>query len=96
MACALPVVATEVPGYMSGLEPGQESLTVRPKSWRELAAALVILARDPELRRRMGAAGLVKAQRYSWASVAEQVLEVYGEAIAAARGLEGDRVHDAV
>jgi len=28
--------------------------------------------------------------------VAEQVLEVYGEAIAAARGLEGDRVHDAV
>jgi len=96
MACALPVVATEVPGYMSVLEPGQDSLTVRPKSWRELAAALVILARDPELRRRMGAAGLVKAQRYSWASVAEQVLEVYGEAIAAARGLEGDRVHDAV
>ena len=96
MACALPVVATEVPGYMSVLEPGQDSLTVRPKSWRELAAALVILARDPELRRRMGAAGVVKAQRYSWASVAEQVLEVYGEAIAAARGLEGDRVHDAV
>jgi len=96
MACALPVVATEVPGYMSVLEPAQDSLTVRPKSWRELAAALVILARDPELRRRMGAAGLVKAQRYSWASVAEQVLEVYGEAIAAARGREGDRVHDAV
>ena len=96
MACALPVVATEVPGYMSVLEPGQDSLTVQPKSWRELAAALVILARDPELRRRMGAAGVVKAQRYSWASVAEQVLEVYGDAIAAARGLEGDRVHDAV
>lgn len=96
MACALPVVATEVPGYMSVLEPGQDSLTVRPKSWRELAGALVILARDPELRRRMGAAGVVKAQRYSWASVAEQVLEVYGDAIATARGLEGDRVHDAV
>src|SRR5690348_410208 len=59
MACALPVVATEVPGYMSVLEPGQDSLTVQPKSWRELAAALVILARDPELRRRMGAAGVV-------------------------------------
>lgn len=96
MACALPVVATEVPGYMSVLEPGQDSLTVRPKSWRELAGALVILARDPELRRRMGAAGVVKAQRYSWASVAEQVLEVYSDAIATARGLEGDRVHDAV
>ena len=96
MACAVPVVATEVPGYMSVLEPGQDSLTVRPKSWAELGAALVILARDGDLRRRMGAAGLEKAQRYSWASVASQVIEVYDEARAAAHGLVESHVHDAV
>ena len=96
MACGLPVVATEVPGYMSVLEPGQDSLTVRPKSWAELGAALVILARDAELRRRMGAAGYDKAQRYSWASVASQVVEVYEEARASARGLMESHVHDAV
>ena len=96
MACGLPVLATEVPGYMSVLEPGQDSLTVRPKSWAELGAALVILARDAELRRRMGAAGYEKAQRYSWASVASQVVEVYEDARAAARGVMESHVHDAV
>ena len=96
MATGLPVVATEVPGYMSVLEPGKDSLTVRPKGWAELGAALVILARDPELRRRMGAAGHDKALRYSWKAVASQVTEVYEEAIEAARGQEEMHVHDAV
>ncbi len=97
MATELPVVATEVPGYMSVLEPGRDSLTVRPKSWAELGAALVILARDPELRRRMGEAGYQKAQGYSWKSVASQVLEVYDEARhAAVAGDEVMNVHDAV
>ncbi len=96
MACALPVVATEVPGYMSVLEPGSDSLTVRPKSWAELGAALVILARDGALRRRMGASGYEKAKHYSWASVASQVVEVYEQARAAARGLVESNVHNAV
>ena len=97
MATGLPVVATEIPGYMSVVEPGRDSLTVRPKSWAELGAALVILARDGELRRRMGAAGFEKAQRYSWESVASQVVEVYDEARhAAGAGYEVMNVHDAV
>jgi phosphatidylinositol alpha-mannosyltransferase len=100
MASGLPIVATEVVGYMTVLEPGRDSLTVRPKSWAELGAALTVLARDPDLRRRMGAAGVEKASRYSWKSVAAQVLEVYEEAreVAAARAgrLEEGHVHRAV
>jgi phosphatidylinositol alpha-mannosyltransferase len=97
MATGLPVVATEVPGYMSVLEAGRDSLTVRPKSWAELGAALVILARDGELRRRMGEAGSKKALRFSWESVASQVVEVYDEArLAAASAYEVMHVHDAV
>jgi phosphatidylinositol alpha-mannosyltransferase len=80
MATGLPVVATEIDGYMSVLEPGRDSLTVQPKSWSELGAALVVLARDAQLRTRMGAYGLEKARRYAWEEVASQVLEVYGEA----------------
>jgi phosphatidyl-myo-inositol alpha-mannosyltransferase len=101
MASGLPVVATEVPGYMSVLEPGRDSLTVQPKSRRELAAALVILARDAELRRRMGAYAREKAGRYSWDSVAAEVLEVYNEArrVAATqplKSLEVTGVHNTV
>ena len=90
MATGLPVVATEIPGYMSVLEPGKDSLTVRPKGWAELGAALVILARDPELRRRLGTYGYDKARRYAWDRVATQVVEVYREAREAARTARED------
>jgi phosphatidyl-myo-inositol alpha-mannosyltransferase len=101
LASGLPVVATEVPGYMSVLEPGQDSITVQPKNWRELAASLVILARDPALRARMADYAMQKARRYSWDSVATEVVEVYHEARKAQaaqpqRALEVSRVHHAV
>jgi phosphatidyl-myo-inositol alpha-mannosyltransferase len=100
MASGLPVVATEVPGYMSVLEPGRDSLTVRPKGWAELGATLVVLARDAELRARMGAYGHEKARRYAWDVVAAQVIDVYEEAREAAATdqsqAEEINVHDAV
>src|SRR5881397_1574867 len=101
LASGLPVVATEVPGYMSVLEPGRDSITVPPKNWRELAASLVILARDRELRARLAQYGLQKARRYSWDLVAAEVVAVYHEARKAlaaqpARQLEVSGVHNAV
>jgi glycosyltransferase involved in cell wall biosynthesis len=82
---------------MSVLEPGRDSLTVQPKGWAELGSALLILARDLELRRRMGAYGLEKAGRYSWEVVAQQIVEVYGEAREALAGRVEERsVHGAV
>lgn len=101
LASGLPVVATEIPGYMSVLEPGKDSLTVEPKSWRELGASLVVLARDAELRRRMGDYALQKAQRYSWPAVASEVMNVYNEAIKRfesqpTRRIEVASVHNAV
>ena len=101
LASGVPVVATEVPGYMSVLEPGKDSLTVQPKNWRELGASLVILTRDAELRRRLSDYALRKVTRYSWDSVASEVMGVYQEAINAfaarsVRTLEVTGVHDAV
>lgn len=101
MASGLPIVATEIPGYMSVLEPGRDSITVQPNSWRELGASLVVLARDAELRGRMGAFAHEKARRYSWDAVTAEVVEVYQEAIEAAavqpaRAIEVTNVHDAV
>ena len=97
MASGLPVVATEIEGYMSVLEPGRDSLTVQPKGWAELGSALLILARDHDLRRRMGAYGLEKARRYAWEVVAQQIVEVYEEAREAVAGRVEERsVHGAV
>lgn len=83
MAAGLPIVATEIQGYLSVLEPGVDSLTVRPKSPIELGVALTVLARDVDLRRRVGQAGLVKSQRYAWPVVTTRVIQVYERARAA-------------
>jgi phosphatidylinositol alpha-mannosyltransferase len=104
LASGLPVVATEIPGYMSVLEPGLDSLTVQPRSWRELGASLVILARNAELRRRMGDYAREKAWRYSWPSVASNVIGIYEEAREVAarqpakdqKKLEVTNVHNAI
>ena len=87
LASGLPVVATEVPGYMSVLESGRDSITVPP--------------RDAELRRRLSDYALHKARRYSWDVVASEIVGVYQEARKAlaaqpAVALEVSRVHNAV
>ncbi len=86
MATGLPVVATEIPGYLSVVEAGVDSLTVRPKRPVELGAALTVVARDKLLRRRLGEAGLAKAQRFCWPAIAARVIDVYQEARRARAG----------
>lgn len=97
MASGVPVVCTEVQGYMTVVEPGVDSLTVRPNRPAELAQTLTVLARDVELRRRLGEAALRKAQLYSWREVTSQILSVYQDARRAPRfaGRETN-VHDAI
>jgi phosphatidylinositol alpha-mannosyltransferase len=97
MASRLPVVATEVPGYLSVVEAGRDSITVRPRSPIELGAALTVLARDAELRERLGAAALEKARHYAWRDVAARVIEVYQSARAAMAPQESEQdVHEPV
>jgi phosphatidylinositol alpha-mannosyltransferase len=94
MASGLPVVATEIPGYLSVLDPGHDSLTVKPGAAAELGAALTVLARHAELRSRLAAVGIAKARRYSWREVTAQVIEVYQAAREAFAGKEDRVVHD--
>jgi len=95
MASGLPVVATEVPGYLSVVEAGVDSLTVRPRTPVELGAALTVLARDPDLRARLAANGLAKARRYAWREIAVRVIEVYRNARAIA-GSGNEHVHEQI
>jgi phosphatidylinositol alpha-mannosyltransferase len=95
MASGLPVVATEVPGYLSVVEAGVDALTVRPRSPIELGAALTVLARDPDLRARLAANGLAKARRYAWREIAVRVIEVYRTARAIA-GSGTEHVHEQI
>jgi phosphatidyl-myo-inositol alpha-mannosyltransferase len=78
-----PVVASDIAGYRDVVRDGVDGVLVERGDPAAVAAALRDLALDPQRRRAMGAAAREHAERYAWSHVAEEVVEVYEEAIAA-------------
>jgi len=79
MAAGKPIVASNITGYRSVLQDGEEGVLVPPEDTQHLAEALIRLLEDPVLRERMGRKGQEKAARYSWQKVARQILDYYQE-----------------
>jgi phosphatidyl-myo-inositol alpha-mannosyltransferase len=77
MASGTPIIASDVTGFREIASDGCETLLVPPRAPDAWAEATIGLLEDPSRRSDMGNAGLVKAARYSWASVTSRVLEVY-------------------
>jgi glycosyltransferase involved in cell wall biosynthesis len=83
MASSLPVVATRVGGVPEVVADGETGLLVPPGDARALGAALARLAGNPELRRRLGAAGRLRAEReFSLARFRERHLALYRRLLA--------------
>jgi phosphatidylinositol alpha-mannosyltransferase len=77
MACGTPMIVSDIIGFRELVDGGAEAVLVpanRPDAW---ARAAVELIDDPARRESMGAAGLVKAERFAWPNIAKQVLGVY-------------------
>lgn len=83
-AAGLPVVGTTGCGAEDAVDDGETGLLVPQNDPDALAAALVRLLGDPDLRRRMGEAGRRKAAANSWAHVAAAVREAYEQALTGA------------
>lgn len=77
MACARPVIATNIIGYASVLKHGTEGILVPPKDDDSLAQAILKLVDDRQLRERLGEQGRINAEKYSWANIARQVMDYY-------------------
>jgi phosphatidylinositol alpha 1,6-mannosyltransferase len=88
MACALPVVAADASGATNIVRNGITGTLVDPDELEEFADALGAYARDPELRRRHGEAGLAVAETMDWDSINAQVIRVYKHAIVKRARLE--------
>jgi glycosyltransferase involved in cell wall biosynthesis len=61
MACGLPVVATDIAGIPDIVVHGETGFLASPSELDKLAHYVIQLARDPELRQRMGEAGRRRA-----------------------------------
>jgi phosphatidylinositol alpha-mannosyltransferase len=77
MACGTPLAVSDIIGFRELVDGGSEAVLVPkddPAAWAQAAIELIA---DPSRRSAMRAAGLAKAERYSWPRVADQVLSVY-------------------
>jgi glycosyltransferase involved in cell wall biosynthesis len=84
MACALPVVVTDVGGTGEAVRDGVEGLLVPPRDPVAMATALGRLWRDPDLRRRLGAAGRARVlEKFTLEGQDELWVELYEEVAAA-------------
>jgi len=81
MACALPVLAAEATGATSIVRPGLSGTLVDGTEPDDFAEALASYAREPDLRRRHGEAGLAIAQTMDWDTINSAVIRAYKHAI---------------
>ncbi len=80
MAAALPVIATPVGGVPELIEDGQTGWLVPPRDAEALASRLRLLLIDPELGRRVGAAGYAHVRdHFSAAQMTNKFAELYDE-----------------
>ena len=84
-ACALPVVASDIPGYREVLTP-EAAVSIAPDDPVGLAEATVSLLDDEPRRVGMGAAARqVALERYAWSDIAARLEGIYERAIAEVR-----------
>lgn len=81
-AAGLPVIGTKDCGAEDAIDDDVTGLLVsQTQIQEELPAAIIRLLRDPVLASRMGAAGRLKAQHQTWATVAAQMVDVYNQVL---------------
>jgi phosphatidyl-myo-inositol alpha-mannosyltransferase len=77
MACATPIVCSDILGFRDVVENGREALMTPCGDRDALADALVDLLDDEGKRIQLGTTGRHESTQYSWPRVTSQVLDVY-------------------
>ncbi len=86
MAAGKPVVASDIEGYRGIITHGEQGLLFPKKDSGALADTLRVLARDPELRQKLGGQGNRSAEDFRWEVVASRVENYYETCLQAAYG----------
>ena len=79
MAAGTPIVSTSGDGLKAVLKNSGAGICVDIPSPIKISASIIMLLKDPELRRRMGENGKNYVKRYSWDYVIREIKNVYTE-----------------
>lgn len=80
-ACGVPVVATKVGGVIELIREGISGLLVPAEDVKSLQEAILNIAKDPELAKRLSVGGRKNAEKYSLTRMSEKTIELYREAM---------------
>jgi glycosyltransferase involved in cell wall biosynthesis len=82
MACAKPVIASNLPGVRTVVDHGSNGLLVKAGDAAELGQAITQLSNAHEKCVAMGQRGRLKVvQRYDWSSLSDQLESIYVEVL---------------
>lgn len=82
MACARPVIASNLPGVRSVVRDGEDGLLIEPGNIADLAAKIQQLLDDPQRRQEMGRRGRAKVERqYAWNAIGARLEQTYYEVL---------------
>jgi D-inositol-3-phosphate glycosyltransferase len=93
MACGVPVIGSEVGGIKYSVRDGETGFLVPPQDPHALAIRLWELYEHRALRRQMGEAARVRADKFTWRKVSVDIASVYERA--ASRSFDADMSPDA-
>ena len=86
MSCNLPVIATNTSGMPEVIKDGYNGFLVEPKNVEQLREKIKLLVKNPCLCREMGKnARKTVEEKYSWDSVARNVINVYENVLGGGR-----------
>ena len=80
MACGVPVIVTEAAGGGDQVRDGVEGCVVPIRDPGAIAESLRRLHASPEERRRMGEAGRLRSQEFSWDAYERRIVDIVGSA----------------
>ena len=82
MACGVPVVGTTAGALPEVIENNVTGILVPPRSPQALVGTIQTLLDDPDLRQKMGAAGVERVRHnFTWQKSAKATIDVYNEVI---------------
>ncbi|MCE5260260.1 MAG: glycosyltransferase [Chloroflexi bacterium] len=79
MACGTPVIASRVGGLTFTIRDGETGFLVPERNPKALAEKISLVMEDACLRHRLSHRAQQVAQSYSWETVADQLVNLYGE-----------------
>ena len=77
MATGRAVVASDIPGYRSVVNPGVDSMVFEPGNVPALARTLAALVEDPAHRAALGTRGRSRALEFAWPKVTQRIEALY-------------------